>query len=395
MPLIKNCLNCEKEFSCKPCHDDRAKYCSRECKYEFSKGKHYSPKTEFVSGQTVPKKCWYCNEEFHVIPSKSDAKYCSQKCYQIARVGRKHSDKTREKMAKTQLGENHWNWKGGVTAENQKLRSSIQYKNWRRAVFKKDKDTCQWCGSKENLQADHIRPWSENIETRFAVWNGRVLCEDCHKKTRDYCGRTRRALNPKISMVIPCYTLNEELEEMAIHCAASYRSQVDEMIIIEDGGRSSKTLANIADIYYYHKENLGFTKNVNAGWSLSTGDYTMIVSSDTFLLHNGNLNELCLPGVVSSPHITNQSIERLAGPFFVVPKEIKEERGMLLEEMKIYCSDSEYDHRVKDIFQKVPTVKVFHKMMQTVGPAGVEGHEQQQRDRLVYQKLIMEGRACG
>ncbi len=195
-------------------------------------------------------------------------------------------------------------------------------------------------------------------------------------------------------MVIPVYTLNKAMEEMAIHCASSYRSQVDELIITEDGGKYSEELMEIADVYIYNQRNEGFTVNVNRGWRQSTGEYTMIVSSDTFLLHNGNLNDLCVPGVVSSPNIQNQSIERLAGPFFVVPKEIKDERGMLLEEMKIYCSDSEYDHRVKDIFQKVPSVKVFHKMMQTVGPAGCEGGEQQREDREIYQRLIQEGKAA-
>lgn len=197
----------------------------------------------------------------------------------------------------------------------------------------------------------------------------------------------------KISMVIPTYTLNKSMEEMALICADFYRSQVDELIITEDGGLFSQELYDLADRYIYNKKNTGFTRNMNIGWATAYGDYTMLVSSDTHLV-SGDLNDLCIPMTVTSPEIVNQSIERLAGPFFVVPKEIKEERGMLLEEMKIYCSDSEYDHRVKDIFQKVPTVKVFHKMMQTVGPAGVEGGEQQRKDREIYQRLIEEGKAA-
>ena len=198
---------------------------------------------------------------------------------------------------------------------------------------------------------------------------------------------------PKLTGVLPTYTLNDEMEQMAIVCADFYRDQLDELVITEDGGNFSQELCDIADIYIYNQKNKGFTRNVNVGWSVSSGDYTAIISSDTHLM-KGNLKDLCINGKVTSPHIVNQSIERLAGPFFVVPKEIKEERGMLMEEMKIYCSDSEFDHRVKDIFQKVPSVEIFHEMMQTVRPAGVEGGEQQRKDREIYNKLKAEGKAA-
>lgn len=196
----------------------------------------------------------------------------------------------------------------------------------------------------------------------------------------------------KISMVIPCYTLNDSLEEMAINCVASYRDQVDQLIIVEDGGNYSSQLKKLADIYIYSKANLGFTKAVNRGWRNSDGNFTMIVSSDTTLLHHGNISDLCIKDKVSSPEISNQYIDRLAGPFFCVPKEITIKRGMLREELHTYSSDSEYDERVKDIFVKVPSVKIFHEQAKTVTVAGIEGGEQQHKDRLIYQQLIDEGK---
>lgn len=197
---------------------------------------------------------------------------------------------------------------------------------------------------------------------------------------------------PKISVVIPCYTLTKELERLAIWAAASVRDQCDELIIAEDGGMYSSKLMELADKYLFFKDNRGFTKNVNRGWQNSEGEYTMIMSSDT-QLESGNLVDLCIPGKVTSPHISNQGIMRLAGPFFVVPENITKERGMLREEMHTYSSDSEYDNRVADIFQKVDSVKIFHHMAQSVKVAGIEGGEQQQVDREAYQKLIDEGLA--
>ena len=196
----------------------------------------------------------------------------------------------------------------------------------------------------------------------------------------------------KISVVIPCYTINKHLEELAIQCALSYREQCYELVVSEDSGFYSPELMKLSDIYIWGKENIGFTRNVNRGWKNAHGDYVMIVNSDT-TLHRGNLNDLCIPGKVTSPEIVSQYIPYLAGPFFCVPKEIAKERGYLIEEMKTYSSDSEYDIRIRDIFQKVPTVRIYHEMMQTVKAAGIEGGAEQERDRLVYQKLREEGKA--
>lgn len=196
----------------------------------------------------------------------------------------------------------------------------------------------------------------------------------------------------KLSMVIPTYTLNKELEELAIRALISYRDQVDEMIICEDGGMFSPELMKLADTYIYNNTNKGFTANVNRGWRFSTGDFTAIVNSDTELM-KGDLKDLCIKGKVTSPIIHNQYIDLLAGNFFVVPKEVKEERGILLEEMIIYSSDSEYEKRITDIFQKVDTVSIYHECAKTVKAAGVEGGLQQEKDRQAYDQLKREGKA--
>lgn len=197
---------------------------------------------------------------------------------------------------------------------------------------------------------------------------------------------------PKLTICVPTYTLNQHLEDLAIRAILSYRDQADEIIVMEDGGMYSSELMKLADTYIYTRENGGFTTNVNRGWKFSDGDYTAIVSSDTLLM-SGNIQDLCIPGKVTSPIIKNQYIDRMAGPFFVVPKEVKEERGMLKEEMHTYCSDSEYDNRIADIFQKVESVSIYHEMAQTVSAAGVEGGAQQEKDRQAYEALKQEGKA--
>lgn len=186
------------------------------------------------------------------------------------------------------------------------------------------------------------------------------------------------------TIIIPTYTANKYLEDMAVRCAQSYRPYCDDMIICEDGQNYSKQLMKIADTYIYNRKNLGFTGNVNRGWRFSPSEYVGIVSSDTYLVH-GNPRDLCIPNKVTSPLIENQRIENLAGPFWVTPKSITEKVGYLIEGMKTYYSDTEYDRRVAKYFKKVPSVVIRHHGAQSVTAAGLEGNMVE--DKKVYDSL--------
>lgn len=95
-------------------------------------------------------------------------------------------------------GERHPRWKGGVTEENHRLRTSLEYKQWRVAVFRRDHFTCVLCGYRSrsskpcDIRADHIKPFCLYPELRFEVSNGRTLCVSCDKKHGWKAGRKRR-----------------------------------------------------------------------------------------------------------------------------------------------------------------------------------------------------------
>lgn len=87
-------------------------------------------------------------------------------------------------------GKNHHSWKGGITPENKKIRHSVEYRDWRIAVFERDNYTCQECGDRGvTLHADHIKPFAYYPELRLVISNGRTLCRPCHSKTDTYCGK--------------------------------------------------------------------------------------------------------------------------------------------------------------------------------------------------------------
>lgn len=107
--------------------------------------------------------------------------------------GRVVSSETREKMRISQMkrplssfarGEKSGGWKGGVSQWRNALTSSVTYKNWRTAVFKRDNYTCQRCNERGGrLEAHHIHPVREhkNDLSIYDVNNGITLCKKCHK----------------------------------------------------------------------------------------------------------------------------------------------------------------------------------------------------------------------
>lgn len=78
-------------------------------------------------------------------------------------------------------------WAGGKSTENELLRHSLEYRQWRAAIFERDDYTCQFCGERGGeLNADHIKQFAYYPELRFDIDNGRTLCVPCHKTTPTY-----------------------------------------------------------------------------------------------------------------------------------------------------------------------------------------------------------------
>lgn len=136
------------------------KYCSRACYNE-----DHGIKNKI-------RKCPCCGENFEA--KQSEDKYCSQECFLKI---------LHEKIK----GENHPNWKGGLSLLNDR-HDSHEYKEWRQQVYIRDNYECQICGSKKKINAHHILSWKHYPEKRYDINNGMTLCGECHTKLHQEYG---------------------------------------------------------------------------------------------------------------------------------------------------------------------------------------------------------------
>ena len=107
------------------------------------------------------------------------------------KVGKKQSKEEIEKRVKKTSGKNHWNWKGGITPLNKRLRCSSKWKIWRELVFLRDNFTCQninceYCNNKIGvmLHPHHIKQLALYPELAFNVNNGVTYCAEFHLNSK-------------------------------------------------------------------------------------------------------------------------------------------------------------------------------------------------------------------
>lgn len=145
---------------------------------KFGRGIHCSRKCQYISnGEKLRKPCLTlvckgCGKEFGRLPSELKNKngggqYCSTECaYQNKKVGKEAA-----------------NWQGGKVEGNEKIRKSLEYKEWRQGVFERDNYTCRACGERGGkIHAHHIKSFAEHPELRLDIDNGVTLCKSCHKE---------------------------------------------------------------------------------------------------------------------------------------------------------------------------------------------------------------------
>jgi len=133
--------------------------------------------------------CSICEKEFwkkHRTKEQwGKAHFCSVECLIKSKIGvcRPDAIAILEKNRLNHKGEKHWNWKGGITDANSKIRRSHKYNVWRKAVYKRDNWTCVKCHKKQKCPiAHHKKSFNDYPKLRFEVSNGITVCRSCHRK---------------------------------------------------------------------------------------------------------------------------------------------------------------------------------------------------------------------
>lgn len=147
-------------------HPHRArKYCSLKCRFKEGRPALSGQRSHLWKNAKVEMQCHLCGSKFVNYPSnKKHYKhvFCSRKCA------------------------NRWIGRYHATPRLELKRKSKQYKLFKERVLLRDGRKCLWCGTTENLQVDHIKPYATHPRLRMSVSNGRTLCHPCHKKTDTY-----------------------------------------------------------------------------------------------------------------------------------------------------------------------------------------------------------------
>jgi hypothetical protein len=171
----------------------------------------------------------------------------------------------------------------------------------------------------------------------------------------------------KVAVIVPTFTMDEDLGKMAADNAKIWKTQCDDLIITEDDGGYYRDLARAADLYMLHR-NLGVAANMNLAWKVALvrgADYVAIADSDV-TWKEGSLKNLCIPGKIGVPVIDKVGPRAIGtsiiAPMLVVPKEVAAERGIYNDGggFRMEGFDYEYYHVVKDLIVQVESCIISH-----------------------------------
>jgi GT2 family glycosyltransferase len=143
----------------------------------------------------------------------------------------------------------------------------------------------------------------------------------------------------RLSVVIPHWPLDKELDDALAACVASLPADCEKLVIVNEG--------------------TGFARNVNVGLRLASGEYVAVVGNDSRVVA-GDVYDLCVRGMVTSPEIIGKpgiEADGFHGAFWVAPRDVIDRVGPLDESFEgAFFEDDDYLERLRGA--GVPTRQV-------------------------------------
>jgi len=214
--ITKQWINYVSETKRNIVHKDACQKC-KDIKYNDIMLKKYGTNTSFKVDE-IKDKIKKTNLEIYGYENPSSSEIVRKKVAQtnIKRYGGIAPTCSKEVMKKIQStclkkygvksplaiwdrkGKNNPNWKGGIWTVG---RTSMECRNWKKSVYKKDNYTCQRCGARNGngkriiLNAHHIFNWRDYEDLRYDIDNGITLCDVCHREFHKKYGKRNNNKN--------------------------------------------------------------------------------------------------------------------------------------------------------------------------------------------------------
>lgn len=131
-------------------------------------------------------------------------------------------------------------------------------------------------------------------------------------------------MEPKISVIIPFYPVDEEKHEILKRCVNSLPEHYETIIV------------------WNRKE--GMAKAINEGALCASGTHLLIMNDDVIYEH-GKLEDLCFEDKVASPTFNGRVYKHIWGSCFCVPKKVWDAVGGMDDRYTIsYFDDDDLIH---------------------------------------------------
>jgi hypothetical protein len=157
---------------------------------------------------------------------------------------------------------------------------------------------------------------------------------------------------PRLSVVIPHWPFDEEVDAALRRCAGSLPDDCEKIVVVNEG--------------------TGFGRNVNIGLRLAAGDFVAVVNNDAYMTE-GDAYDLCMPGTVTSPLVIGD-VPGIAPPlepggfhgcFWVAPREVLDLVGLLDDRFEgAFWEDDDFLLRLRGAgipTRQVASVRVKHR----------------------------------
>lgn len=280
----------------------------------------------------------------------------------------------------------------------------------------------------------NVEPISEDNAGQYKLEKKEVIESQVYEEKEDEGtpvgeGRPHEIVKGLTSIVIPVYFLHYNAFHLTGNCIGSIREHTDkkdtpyEIILVVNGDDSAVVKMDeqmmkktYADKIIVNKENYGFTKAVNQGIRVASGEFIAVVSNDVQVYDDwleymqAALQELDL--VMATPmygmpfaraveakkiYLDNvEKIHHLTEAFSdfrdfscaVLKRDLLNEIGLFDERFFMYCQDTDFLKRMDEAGKKYASTKLVntHHIIQASGTGLADINEIMNRDKEEYAK---------